>query len=268
MSLSRRIGLVAVLAALVPPVSRAGGPYAGPYEYLSAADNYFPLATPGFCLETFEDGTLDPVGVTGNGTILTPGGLTDSVDGDDGSIDGSGNGGHSYYSGDGQTGITFTFDPQRAGGLPTQAGMTWTDGEGTTTFEAFDQNGASLGTLPRDHADGSASGTTGEDRFYAVSNAGGISAIKLTNTSGGIEVDHLTLNNTLQSCDNSAASTTTTTVTTTTTTTATTIPAGCSGVPVGATFESLNCRLAALIAAVQGESQLGKQQAKLDKDAM
>ena len=37
--------------------------------------------------------------------------------------------------------------------------------------------------------------------------------------------------------------------------------------PVGPTFESLNCRLAALIAAVQTESQLGKQQAKLDKAA-
>src|SRR5262245_58757851 len=163
MSLSRRIGFVVVLAALVPSVSRAGGPYAGPYTYLSAADSYFPLATPGFCLETFEDGTLDPAGVTGNGSIATPSGLTDSVDGDDGSIDGSGSGGHSY-SGSGLTGVTFTFDPQRPGGLPTQAGMAWTDGEGTTTFEAFDQNGVSLGTLSRDHADGSMSGTTGEDR--------------------------------------------------------------------------------------------------------
>ena len=37
--------------------------------------------------------------------------------------------------------------------------------------------------------------------------------------------------------------------------------------PVGPTFESINCRLAALIAAVQDESQLGKQQPKLDAAA-
>jgi hypothetical protein len=38
-------------------------------------------------------------------------------------------------------------------------------------------------------------------------------------------------------------------------------------VPVGPTFESLNCRLADLITAVQAESQLGKQHPKLDKAA-
>jgi hypothetical protein len=38
-------------------------------------------------------------------------------------------------------------------------------------------------------------------------------------------------------------------------------------VPVGPTFASLNCRLAALIEAVQTDSQLGKQQAKLVKAA-
>jgi len=36
---------------------------------------------------------------------------------------------------------------------------------------------------------------------------------------------------------------------------------------IGPTFESLNCRLADLIAAVQAETRLGKQQAKLDKAA-
>jgi hypothetical protein len=263
--------------------SRAGiSPYVGPLPYLSAADNPFSLGTPGFCLETFEDGALTPGGVTGNGSFVDPGGITDSVDADDGSLDGSGNGGHTYFGG-GVPGITFTFDPQRTGGLPTQAGMAWTDGGGTISFEAFDQNGASLGIFgPFDHADGSVSGETAEDRFYGATNAGGISAIKLTNTSGGIEVDHLTLNNTAENCiiggvtttstiASSTSSTTVTTVpttiTTTTTSTTTTVPAGCAGVPVGATFASLNCRLAALIAAVQAEPQLGKQQAKLDKAA-
>jgi hypothetical protein len=53
----------------------------------------------------------------------------------------------------------------------------------------------------------------------------------------------------------------------TTTTTTTTLPGTCAAVPVGATFASLNCRLAALIDAVQGESRLGKFQAKLLKTA-
>jgi hypothetical protein len=289
--------------------------FVGPTPYLSAADNPFTAGSPGLCIDTFEDGTLDPEGVSGNGSPTAPSGITDSVDGDDGVIDGSGTSGNSYFSGSGSTGITFTFDPQRTGGLPTEAGMVWTDGQGTVTFEAFDQNGASLGTIgPFDHPDGSISGTTGEDRFYGVMYAGGISAIKLTNTAGGIEVDHLTLNNTVANCvlpattstststtsttstdvptttssfttTSTSTSTTTTTSTSSSTSTAhptsttthttststssssTTLQAGCSGVPDGPTFASIDCRLAALIAAVQSEPQLGKQQSKLDKAA-
>jgi hypothetical protein len=51
--------------------------------------------------------------------------------------------------------------------------------------------------------------------------------------------------------------------TTTTSTTSTTVPGSCAGVPVAATFASLNCRLAALIEAVRAESRLGKTQTKL-----
>jgi hypothetical protein len=39
--------------------------------------------------------------------------------------------------------------------------------------------------------DGSVSGTTGEDRFFGCSDPGGISSIFISNSSGGIEVDHL-----------------------------------------------------------------------------
>lgn len=68
----------------------------------------------------------------------------------------------------------------------------------------------------------------------------------------------------------STTSTTTTlatTTTVTTTSTTTTVPTGCAGVPVGPTFSSLNCRLAALIAAVEAEPGLGILQAKLVKAA-
>jgi hypothetical protein len=64
-------------------------------------------------------------------------------------------------------------------------------------------------------------------------------------------------------CDDGAPTTTTTT----TSTTLPTQPGGCSGVPDGATYASLNCRLAALIAAVQAESRLGAMQERLVKAA-
>ena len=59
----------------------------------------------------------------------------------------------------------------------------------------------------------------------------------------------------------------TSTTATTTSSTTTTLPSGCAGVPVGPTFASLNCRLAALIAAVEAETRLGKLQPKLDRAA-
>ena len=169
--------------------------FLGPSPYLSQADSPFAASiTAGTTyLETFESGALTTPGVTpSTGSVIAPGGITDSVDGDDGSIDGSGTGGHSFFSGDGATGITFTFDAGVLGHLPTQVGIVWTDGAGTTTFEAFGPGGASLGQIgPVAIADGTFSGTTAEDRFFGVTNPAGISAIHISNTSGGIEVDHL-----------------------------------------------------------------------------
>lgn len=63
------------------------------------------------------------------------------------------------------------------------------------------------------------------------------------------------------------ATSTTSSSTTTTSTTATTLPVGCAAVPVEPTFASLNCRLAALIEAVEAESALGRLQPKLDRAA-
>ena len=196
---SRRIRFVrglAVGASLLVAASLASGQtFLGPSAYLSQADSPFAASiTAGTTfLETFESGALTTPGVSAStGSVVAPGGITDSVDGDDGAIDGSGTGGHSFFSGDGATGITFTFDANVLGHLPTQVGIVWTDGSGTTTFEAFGPGGVSLGQIgPVAIADGSISGTTAEDRFFGVINAGGISAIHISNTSGGIEVDHL-----------------------------------------------------------------------------
>ena len=84
-----------------------------------------------------------------------------------------------------------TFSAGALGQLPNAVGLVWTDGAGTISFEAFDENGLSLGILVGNHADGSFLGTIDEDRFYGATNSGGISRIRISNTSGGIEVDHL-----------------------------------------------------------------------------
>ena len=196
----RLAAIFALGVLLLLPPSRAlagGGTFLGPTPYLSSADSPFLVGITGgnVYLDDFECGVLSVPGVTPSaGTVIPPGfeGAIDSVDADDGAIDGSGLGGHSLFSGDGATGITFTFSQPTLGTFPTQVGIVWTDGNGTTTFEAFDSLGASLGTIgPVSIADGSNSGTTAEDRFFGVQFAGGISAIRISNSAGGIEVDHL-----------------------------------------------------------------------------
>jgi hypothetical protein len=151
-----------------------------------------------FHLEDFEDALLNVPGVTASaGAPFAPGGITDSVDADDGTIDGSGTAGNSFFSGSGATGISFTFDASVLGSLPTHAGIVWTDGAGTIQFEAFDGNGDSLGAIGpfsdgTTSPDGSFSGGTAEDRFFGFADApNGISRIFISNSQGGIEVDHL-----------------------------------------------------------------------------
>ncbi len=183
--------VVGSVVLLFAPVVLAGD-LIGPTPYLSASDSPFNLAGTNAYLETFEDLLLNVPGVSAvNGTPIGPGGLTDSVDGDDGAVDGSGTNGRSFFSGAGASGIHFVFNAAVLGGLPTQAGIVWTDGGGTISFTAYDENGVEIGTLSGNHADGSFFGTTDEDRFYGVTHAEGISEIWITNSSGGIEVDHL-----------------------------------------------------------------------------
>jgi hypothetical protein len=169
--------------------------FIGPLPYVKTADSpFFASITGGTTLlETFESGALATPGVTAStGAVVAPSSITDSVDADDGVIDGSGTGGHSFFSVNGAAGITFTFDATVLGGLPTQVGIVWTDGAGTTLFEAFGPGGVPLGQIgPVAIADGNITGETAEDRFFGVTNPAGISSIRISNTSGGIEVDHL-----------------------------------------------------------------------------
>jgi hypothetical protein len=167
-------------------------------EYSEFADS--PFASVDFSggysyLETFEDGLFNTPGVTASAggvtSVVFGPNIHDSVDADDGVKDGSGLAGDSYFSSSGSAGVTFSFSALVLGMLPTHAGLVWTDGAGSISFEAFDQNGISLGTIIGAHANGSFNGETEDDRFYGATNAGGISAIRIANSSGGIEIDHL-----------------------------------------------------------------------------
>ncbi|MBS1713749.1 MAG: hypothetical protein JST30_05370 [Armatimonadetes bacterium] len=185
-----------VFSGAVVLASAASAQYVGPSPYLSSADSPFA----GAVIEDFEDGSLSSWATASGGVALGPGAQTDSVDGDDGNLDGFGNAGHSWYLN--VPSVTFKFDAGRLGGLPTKAGLVWTDvgavssgdfGFADVTFEAFDQNGASLGvTGPFLLGDGQISGGAAEDRFFGIVNAGGVSAITVSvASSSDWEVDHV-----------------------------------------------------------------------------
>lgn len=151
-----------------------------------------------FHLETFEDGLLNVPGVSASAggvtSVVFGPAIHDSVDADDGVIDGSGLAGDSFFNGGGFAGITFSAGV--LGSLPTHAGLVWTDGGGTISFSASGPAGllgpcSVVGFSGVGVPDGSVSGTTAEDRFFGCSDPGGISSIFISNSGGGIEVDHL-----------------------------------------------------------------------------
>ncbi|MCA0361449.1 MAG: PEP-CTERM sorting domain-containing protein [Armatimonadetes bacterium] len=169
----------------------------GPTPYLQASDSpWSSLFSNGqFYLDDLEDGFLNTPGVTASvGSVLSTGNLRDSVDGDDGVIDGDGGDGNSFFHNNSVNGIRFTFSSGTYGTLPTHAGLVWTDGNsgGTIRFEAFDGAGVSLGVITGNHATGGVTGQTDEDRFYGWVNPGGIGSVLISQSgAGGIEVDHI-----------------------------------------------------------------------------
>lgn len=196
-SKSWSIGRALLFAGLALAVGRGEAPAAttllGPIPYLDATNSPLTVTAPDFVLEDFEDGVLSPLGVSVSpGAPLGPGTDTDSVDGDDGLVDGWGRDGHSFFAVDGPLGVTVQFDPLALGGLPREVGVVWTDGAGEATFEAFDAAGISLGVVgPMAVGDGATDGATPEDRFFGVLHDGGVSRVHIANTAGGIEIDHV-----------------------------------------------------------------------------
>ena len=145
-----------------------------------------------FHLENFEDDAFEPGwSVGGTQSRNGPGGITDSVDEDDGAIDGSGTAGSSFFSGGA---FTVAFDEAALGALPTHVGFVWTDGGSgvTVTAEFFGPGDVSLGSIVAPGiGDAAVTGETAEDRFFGWVDAGGIAKVTISHTGGGYEIDHL-----------------------------------------------------------------------------
>lgn len=200
-NLGTALSALSTMVLLTSPLA-ANGATIGPTPYFSFADS--PFATTlfdYFHLENFEDGSLNTPGVVASaGMVLSPAALTDSVDNDNGPIDGSGTSGHTWYS-NGNSSLTFTFDAALLGALPTHAGLVWTDvgfasgrdGFDNVIFEAFDGANNSLGIIgPSALGDGLFGGQTAEDRFFGITSASGIGSIRITSAnSTDWEMDHL-----------------------------------------------------------------------------
>lgn len=185
---------VASVVALLVGAANAQ-PTIGPQHYACASDSPFAgLEFNYFHLENFEGHALLAPGVTATGgmitSALTPN-IHDSVDCDDGVIDGSGLAGDSLFAFDGVAGARFTFDESVLGALPTHVGIVWTDGGGDVTARAFALDGTLVGEVSGNTADTSVNGETAEDAFYGIISLDGIKSILVTSTAGGMELDHL-----------------------------------------------------------------------------
>jgi hypothetical protein len=211
--------LLALVLLSFAAQSALGATLYGPTPYRSAADSPFDLSGLGstFYLEDFEDGELNTPGISWlgpPGIVLEPGTLTDSVDGDDGVIDGLGRDGRSLRS----VGISvdfsdppnvslitsYKFDATALGFLPNAFGFVWTDGPplGAVVIDVLDDAGnirnhyywpeTGYGTIGDEFFDGG----TADDSFYGIYDPNGFSRIVVwTHTRddqfNSFELDHL-----------------------------------------------------------------------------
>jgi hypothetical protein len=185
---------LALGAGTLPQAASAATFFFTGTPYRSAADipsGFYATGTPSL-LENFESGTLHSSLQASRGSVIgfaNFGSQVDSVDGDDGLVNGTISTGRSWFADPGSTGVRFTF---LGTVLPTAFGLVWTDGGGAVTFSAVAADGSSLGSITRSgFPDNSFFGTVFEDRFFGVTSPGGIRSIFVSNSSGGIEIDHV-----------------------------------------------------------------------------
>ena len=198
--------------------------FLGPTPYLSAADSPFPVngSNPNFFLEDFEDGQLNTPGIRQRdlfspifggaflGKVLGPGDNTDSVDADDGAIDGLGQLGHSFQSGvdfltltdppGHNIQISFDFDDSALGFYPNAFGFVWTDGQGGSfnSVQVTTRLGEIITTPIVQLGDATRSASVTEDRFLGIIVDEGITSVQIlsgyhseSDLTDVIEIDHL-----------------------------------------------------------------------------
>lgn len=183
----------------VEPSTTLGEGLITPLPYRSFSDSPFNGVALGyFHLENWEDGLVNTPGVTTSSTTLGSSfgaGFIDSVDGDDGAVNGTCSKPDGICDSGWSSGaFTFTFDAAALGALPTHVGVVWTDGSGNidVTFEAYDANDVLIaGATTSGIGDGGNSGTVEEDRFFGIVAPVGVRRIVVINSGGGLEVDHL-----------------------------------------------------------------------------
>ena len=196
-----RLVLAGAAVAAAPAGAWAQGIHDPSASYRSASDSPFiglALGGGAFFLENFEDGLLNTPGVVAVGgvVLVRDDQFGDSVDGDDGVIDNSGNSGGlrtgAYYS-NGLATLRFEFDAAALGGrLPTHAGLVATDCSTSSamTLTAY-RAGVVLGSVSGFQVSERIN-LCAEDRFYGYIDLGGIDAIEMTAaTDRDWAMDHL-----------------------------------------------------------------------------
>lgn len=197
-ALGSLLAVSAAATAAPPPIQ-----WMGPDPYLSDKDAPFRFASRLRYkdLENFESGKIGALGVTiSPGFIVGPHVFRDSVDGDDGAVDGLGRNGHTWAP-EAET-VTISFNAESIGKYPTHVAAVWTDVAYTTgdygyayvTIAIHDREGKEVGSYDFESkfGDGSAIGETGEDRLVGAIWYGGISALKITCVgSSDWEIDHV-----------------------------------------------------------------------------
>lgn len=189
--------VLGAMAVLSPAVCFGEVIFHDPIPYRSIADSPFDMSGLGktFFFDDFEDGTFDfPDGVFSSPFMIeTPGPLTDSVDADDGDIDGNGSGGHALKP-ESRITINLTnppqfikdyvlyFDSKLLASYPNSFGVVLTDGMPNSyhVMEVNEGNGyVSRVYLPP--LDNDFNGGASEDRFFAVTSTQGIRSLSILN---------------------------------------------------------------------------------------
>ena len=192
--------LISLTLALVFAGPAGAATFYGPTApYLQASDSPFDGISFGyFHLDDLEDGALDTPGITANGGVVPPGSFTDSVDADDGVIDGDGTAGHSYLTATSSCCSTqyliVDFAAASLPSLPTHVGFVFTNAFTpiNLAIEVFDGGGASLGSMSYPGFAPAGGISTANAQFFGASDPAGISRIEFAygGTSTSMEFDH------------------------------------------------------------------------------